>query len=332
MKHSLKITLILLAMFFATQMIGLAVINAYAPKTIQIEKQTEQGTVVENVTVSQKIPYDMEPPPMKPEVSITSIVISIIIATLIFLFLTKLKANFIIKVWFFFVVLFTTAISLNALFSYVIVKLPWGLTLDKLALIIAFPMVYLKVIKRNMLVHNIDELLIYPGLAAVFVPLLNVFWTIVLLVLIAFYDMYAVWKSKVMIKMAKYQITKLKVFTGFFLPYIGAKDSKILQEVRAKYKNMKKIDFKKLKGREKSKLKKIRVSLAILGGGDIAFPLIFAGVVMRSASFANALIVSVAATLSLLFLFVAAKKEKFYPAMPFLSAGCIIGYLLSLLV
>ena len=73
-------------------------------------------------------------------------------------------------------------------------------------------------------------------------------------------------------------------------------------------------------------------SLAILGGGDVAFPLIFAGVVMKALSFTHALIIAAATTLASLFLFIGAKKQKFYPAMPFLTAGCLIGYALSLLI
>ena len=64
---------------------------------------------------------------------------------------------------------------------------------------------------------------------------------------------------------------------------------------------------------------------AILGGGDIGFPLLFAGVAMKVFGF-KALIVSGFATLSLLFLFWMSEKKKFYPAMPFLTAGCFLGY------
>ena len=56
--------------------------------------------------------------------------------------------------------------------------------------------------------------------------------------------------------------------------------------------------------------KKIKVSLAILGGGDIVFPLILAGVVMSVLGLIQAAIVSVFAALSLLLLFVFAKKDN----------------------
>ena len=69
---------------------------------------------------------------------------------------------------------------------------------------------------KNLYIHNLTELLIYPGLAGVFVPLLSIWTMIFLLVLISVYDMWAVWHSGIMQKMAKYQINKLKIFSGFF--------------------------------------------------------------------------------------------------------------------
>ena len=62
--------------------------------------------------------------------------------------------------------------------------------------------------------------------------------------------MWAVWHSGVMQKMAKYQINNLKIFGGFFVPYI----SKRL-----------KLKLKK-EGRAGRKNKKIKVNIALLGG------------------------------------------------------------------
>ncbi len=76
----------------------------------------------------------------------------------------------------------------------------------------------------------------------------------------------------------------------------------------------------------------IKVSLAILGGGDITFPLIFAGVILRTTGLLPALFIIGAAFISLMLLFIFAKKGKFYPAMLFLTPGCIVGWLLSLLI
>ncbi len=329
MKHDFKITLLLLAMFFVTQIIGLVVINAYSSqRTLSF---IEDGKVVER-TVNNTIPYGMEPPKdISPKVSVMSILIAIITATFLFMILTRLRASFLIKAWFFFVVFMTSAVSLNALLSLANPSWDRVLTMDFgypltiisiIALAVSLILSFFKIIKRNLIIHNFTELLIYPGLAAIFVPILNIKWMIILLLLISVYDMYAVWKSKHMIRLAKYQIQNLKIFTGFFLPYLTNKSL-------AKLKNLKKFKDIKLKD-VKEKTKNIRVSLAILGGGDVAFPLIFAGVILREFSFIHASIIALTATLSLLFLFVIAKKEKFYPAMPFITAGCLIGYLIIL--
>ena len=76
---------------------------------------------------------------------------------------------------------------------------------------------------------------------------------------------------------------------------------------------------------------------AILGGGDIAFPLFFSAAIMEHLiivqnipKFPNALLYSLISTvtagIALSLLFYYSKKDKFYPAMPFISAGCLIGY------
>jgi presenilin-like A22 family membrane protease len=176
------------------------------------------------------------------------------------------------------------------------------------ALVFALVFAYLKIYRKGIIIHNLTELLIYPGIAAIFVPLLNVYFVLALLVIISLYDAWAVWKSGIMQKMAKYQMNKLNLFSGFLVPYVSSK-------VKAKLKLMKK---------SKSK-KKIRVNVAILGGGDVVFPIITAGVVMRSLGIIPALFVILGATLGLSYLFFFAEKKKFYPAMPFITAGILLS-------
>lgn len=310
MKHEVKITALLLFMFLATQLIGLVVINAYAPKTVTAT--LSNGTEISE-TVNVTIPYGMEPPKMEPEIGFTNIIVSLFIAIIIFILLMKIKAINLIRGWFTFVSLITISIALNAL---LLVFFPQSnISLEFIALGLAIPLTFYKVFKRNLIVHNATELLIYPGLAAIFVPILNVWAILVLLLIISIYDMYAVWRSKFMVGLAKYQIQHLKIFTGFFVPYLT-------KEQLANYKKMKKT----------SKKKKIKVSLAILGGGDVAFPLIFAGVMLRAGGIIPALIIVACSTLSLWALFAYSQKGKFYPAMPFITLGCLIGWLITLLI
>lgn len=303
----------LIAMFLVTQLIGLAVIYSYTP----IVQQVEINGTLQNVTVNP-LPYGLEPPEVEKEISLISIIFAFIIAIFFVFLLTKLKAALFIRLWFFIVVIIVLAITFNALLSWFV---PYKFYPEVISLVIALPLAIYKIFKRNLIVHNITELLIYPGIAVVFVPLLNVWTIVILLIIISVYDIWAVWHSGFMQKMAKYQINELKLFAGFFVPYLNKKQRELVREAKAK----------------KSKLKKsMKVNLAILGGGDVVFPIITAGVIFRSLGLIPALIVSLFATISLFVLFVFAKKGKFYPAMPFITAGLLIGiglaYLISFII
>ena len=313
MKHSLKITFLLLTMFFVTQMIGIAVVNSYSPHITQVTNETGQ---VVNVT-SYNLPYGTEPPQgITPKTSIISIIIALVIAIVVMFILMSIRAELFLRLWFFFVITLSLAITINA--ALLGVK-----NSAIIAVIFALPLAFAKVFRRNIIVHNLTELAIYPGIAAIFVPLLSL-WTISLLfVLISLYDMYAVWHSGFMQKMAKYQIQKLKVFSGFFVPYLGQKERNMLAKAA-----------KTSKGKTISK--KIKVNVAILGGGDVVFPIMLAGVVLGQFGFVSALIISIGATLALAGLFYISKKGKFYPAMPFISLGCFAAlalvYIINLLI
>lgn len=260
MKHILPITLIIIALFFSAQLIGLGITNKYLEKDL---------------------PYGIERPHIPEKTAPFSILAFVIMATLLVLVLAHFKSEFLWKLWFFLAVVFALSIA----FSVFVPEIP--------ALFIAIGLALMKVFRTNVYTHNLTELFIYGGLAAIFVPVLSVFSMIILLLLISAYDMYAVWKSKYMIKLAQFQ-TKLKVFAGIFIPYENKK--------------------------------------AILGGGDIGFPLLFAGVVMKESNIFNGLIIALATTLSLFLLFKYSKKGRFYPAMPYITVGCLVSYYITLLL
>ncbi|MEK6844932.1 MAG: presenilin family intramembrane aspartyl protease, partial [Nanoarchaeota archaeon] len=231
----------------------------------------------------------------------------------LFFLLTKFKIEFILKLWFLTVIVLALGLSINSF-------LPKEQYIPLMSLIIALPFALIKVFNRNIIVHNTTELLIYPGIAAVFVPLLNIWTMIILLILISVYDMWAVWKSKIMQKMAKYQINTLKIFSGFFIPYLSKKDRQKIKMLKQKYK--------------KSELKKqkIKINIAILGGGDVIFPIISAGVMLKTLGIWSAIFVILGAVLGLSYLLFFSEKKKFYPAMPFITAGIFLGMLVSVLV
>lgn len=321
MKHTIAISLLMIGMFLAAQLIGLLVVNSFdehfGKRALQEKKEQPDFSIVKEISpppVELKGPVDIA-------VVITNIIFALIIATLVFFFLTKLRFGLLIKLWFVVVVFLCLLISFTLIFYYFFPSfiriLGKNIALaEAIALPLALLLTYYKIFKRDILLHNFSELFIYGGIASVFVSFLNVYAALFLLFAISVYDIYAVWHSKFMVKMAKFQINKLKIFTGFFVPYMN-------KETLAKLKEM-----KKTKGKN---MKKVSVSLAILGGGDVAFPLIFAGTVLLAYGFVNALIVVLSTALALLFLLAFSEKGKFYPAMPFLTAGCILGLLLTLI-
>ncbi len=297
MKHNIKITLILLGMFIIAQFIGLYVAYSYQP--IQVATFNETTQIYENHT-QYNIPYGLNPPDeIDQNSSVVSILIALLVAVFIMLMLMKFKAEVFLRLWFFVVVILGLSLAINAF-------LPDLRMASLISLVVSIPLAYLKIFKRNLWVHNLTELLIYPGIAIVFIPLLNLWGIIILLVIISLYDMYAVWHTGFMQKMAKYQIEKVRIFSGFFIPYIGK--GRLMQ-----------------KGKKGKNMKKTHVHIAILGGGDVIFPIILAGVVLSTLGLLYSLFVILGATIALGLLFFMAKFRKAYPAMPFITIGCLIG-------
>jgi len=325
-KHTWQITAVLLGMFLITQLIGLLVLKADI-----FHIQVEVNGTLQNVSNPQL--YWIAPPEnVKPGISISSLIVSFIIAIALVFILSKIKAKLFLRAWFFLVIVIAIFLSIYAFEKLVPWVIPSNIAII-IPLIISLTLAFFKVVKRNMLVHNLSELLVYPGIATIFVsflfyppaPYLSIIAIIFILLLISLYDIYAVWHSGFMQKMAKFQINELKFFAGFFVPYLSKKEREKIKLVKQKYKK-KEIPQKILNKQ------KIKVNLAILGGGDVVFPIIAAGIFLEIFGLVPALFVTLGATLALLFLFTVARKGKFYPAMPFLSAGIFVGMLVGWLV
>lgn len=311
MKHSWKITIVLLSMFFLTQIIALGVVGFYHPQTEQV---TLENNSVVNWT-SYNLPYGMDPPQdNNPWTNIQAMIIALVLAVSVMLLLMKFGVISFLRGWFFLVVGLAIGITLNALLIWSGVEMNIS---SWIALLVGLILGALKVYRRNIISHNITELMIYPGIAAIFVPLLSVWTVVALLVIISIYDVYAVWHAGFMQKMAKYQMQKLRVFSGFFIPYLGKKE-------RAR--------IAKLEKQGKGKNLKMKVNVAILGGGDVVFPSILAGVVLHSWGILPALIIVLGSTIALGLLFYYSEKGKFYPAMPFISAGCFVALVIAWLI
>jgi len=288
-------------MFFTAQVIGLYLLN----QSIETIETTEDGVI--------EVAYE-EPITGRPELegqeSFNYILMMIFFGTIILLLLIKFRLFSVWKVWFFLAIWSALVIALSVVVN------------DILAIIISLAVTLLKYFKSNAIIHNLSEMFIYSGITILIAPLFTVFWAVMLLLAISVYDAIAVWKSKHMITLAKAQADN-KLFAGLLIPYTKSKKAG-------------KIKLKIPKGMEGKK-----VQSAILGGGDIAFPLMFAGSVMtfliksgltKELAFFQTLIISLFAGVALTVLFIKSEKGKFYPAMPFLTAGCLLGYGIVMLI
>ncbi|MEM3126452.1 MAG: presenilin family intramembrane aspartyl protease [Candidatus Woesearchaeota archaeon] len=296
MKHTILITTILLLVFFTSQIAGLYIVSKYVDieKTEQVREETGELEVV----VYKELPYNIERPEVEEQNSWLYITIAVIISSVIALIIIKYAKINIWKLWYFAAVVLTLTISFAAMMPQFI------------AFILSFLSGIFKVYKPNILVHNITEIFIYGGIAAIFVPVMNLWSAIILLLVISVYDMYAVWKSKHMVTIAKFQ-SKTQTFAGIFIPY-------------------KRIEPKKAVELKFAKKVELVPKNAVLGGGDIAFPLLFEGVVMKKVGFLVASLIPITTTIALGALLFLAKKDRFYPAMPFILIGCFVGHLIIL--
>jgi presenilin-like A22 family membrane protease len=300
-------------MFLATQFIGLFVIDTYT-QTSQTIINPQTGEV-QNIETGFSLPFGLQVPENETTPNFLSIIFAFALAFALIFILMKYKWKMVIRLWFFSVITLALGITINAFLKYTTIP-----NISLVALAIAIPLAFLKIFRPNAYIHNSTELLIYPGIAAVFVPILTPITIIALLILISLYDMWAVWKSGIMQKMAKFQMDELKIFGGFLVPSASQKVKLQIQNLKQKYKN------KKMPASIKKK--KFKVSLAILGGGDVIFPIITAGVFMQIYGLIPALFIIFGALAGLLSIFIFSKKGKAYPAMPYITTGIFLGLLI----
>lgn len=291
MKHKLSITLIILGLFLITQFVGLFLIN------------TKEVPPYLNTSSQQKTPLN----------SFISILIAFVLSLSIFFFLIQYKWRFFIKLWFSLLIFLCLSIFFYVLLRYFKVDIKEALFYSFL---ISIFFTTLKVLRPSVIIHNLTEIFIYSGISIVFVQIFTPIYVILFLLIISFYDMWAVWHTKIMQKMAHFQMSEIKIFNGFFIPYLN-------KEIREKIK----------KAKNKKEKIKLKVPIAILGGGDIAFTLIPAGVFLINFGLVSALFVALGGFSGLTFLlFFSKKSTRAYPAMPFISTGILLALILYFLI
>jgi len=342
----------LVALFILSQVVGLWLINRES--TVGFDSKTNMTTIMFNDTAIGARPETTG------SGSLIYIILAIAIGTGLILVIVKYGRTNIWRSWFFLAVWMALCVSIGALIKYK-VWFPYDV-----AIVLALILTAWKIFKPNIIIHNLTEVLMYAGIGLIIVPLFTgglipftkvyisgELWTVTLLIIISLYDMYAVWKSKHMVAMAQFQ-TKSNVFAGLMIPYRQDEKSKKVEIfTHANKSENRNSNTPEVKSMNTPKIRAGKTSPknAILGGGDIAFPLIFIGTVMnglilkltlanptmaisaiKATAFLQSSIIILTATIALTLLFVFAKKGKFYPAMPFLTAGCLVGWAITLLL
>ncbi|MFA6073303.1 MAG: presenilin family intramembrane aspartyl protease [Candidatus Woesearchaeota archaeon] len=329
MKHTTNVLIAFISLFILAQVLGLYLLSM----SIQEIVQTGPTSVViySNTSIGER-------PQVEGYSSLIYIAIGILIGTVALLLLARFNKMGFWKVWYFLAAWMTMSISVGVL---------TGENLSWLAWIIAACLAIIKIRYSHPLIHNLTEILMYTGIALLLAPILIVPVAIALLILISLYDAYAVWKSKHMIKLAEFT-KKSNLFPGLSLSYIQKKDkTKIITNNIKSDKNLKDESTNTEKNRNESKsLKSDKSSeksnessekprIGILGGGDVVFPMLLSGAVFthlieigntKLTALAYSSIISLGAAIALTLLFIYGKKDRFYPAMPFITTGCLVGY------
>lgn len=317
MKHPLTTTFILILLFFISQLVGVFVIYNY------VGGLNDKGEIEYS-----DLPFDQQRPEVENKsTSFLYIIIPVLVGTLVLLGIIKFKLYKVWKIWFFLAIWMTLLISFASFLN------------EWIALLLAILLATWRIWKPNVVIHNLTEIFVYAGIAAVFVPILNIFAASILLILISIYDYWAVFKSKHMVTLAKAS-TEAKIFPGLHIGYGNSS----LESVNKTNNKSNKIQNTKVSNKINIKNNKIENKelshSAILGGGDIAFALLFTGTALisfynpdnLSLTFAKTLTVILFSTIGISTILLLGKKGKFYPAMPFVTLGCFIGYGIALLV
>lgn len=222
---------------------------------------------------------------------------TLLILAILFFMKSKSKKGVIFKAIFILVIFFGGIVTLKL----------WLGDFLALVLITFFVLLWLK--RRTVLIHNLCIILGIAGLGASLGLRLEPLMMVFLLIAFSAYDFIAVYKTKHMVKMAKEMMAHqaiLALIVPQGLSGLGGR----LKEVKAGGKYL------------------------VLGGGDIAFPLLLCVSLIRQ-SILFSLIVGVFSLIGLLLSFLIFTNQKIkrpIPALPPIALFSILGFLITLLL
>jgi presenilin-like A22 family membrane protease len=215
---------------------------------------------------------------------------------------SKKEKRIILKFLFLFAIFFGGLVSLEAWFP------------EPFSLIFLFLLIFWWVKKSSVLNQDILMILGIAGAGSILGLSLKPKFIILLLIIFSIYDFIAVYKTKHMVKMAKEMIEE-RAILAFIIPL----------NISGFRENLEKVQFPTEDGERK---------FLILGGGDIAFPLIFLVSLLKFGIFKSfiVLIFSLLGLFADFLFFISQKERKAIPALPLIALFSIIGYLITMIL
>lgn len=231
-------------------------------------------------------------------ISITEFIVAFVLATAVLLATLKfIHHGMVFKILFVFLIM----IGAKVVFESILPSFFAGLL--AILLLVAWLVV------PTLLTQNIAMTCTIAGIGASVGVALSVPVILVMLAVLSVYDVVAVYKTEHMVKMFKSLLSK-GVMLAIVVP---AQVSGLTQKMK---------DVQPGKG------------VMMLGTGDIAFPLMFAVAAMKI-SLTAAIGVVIGAWVGLLAIYIllsAQRERKPMPALPPIAVGCLIGFLISVLI
>jgi len=234
-----------------------------------------------------------------PQISFPQFILNFLLATLFILLILRF-VKFEKEKGTIFKILFILAVLLGGLL-FLETWLP-----EHLSLIFIFVLIFWWLKKPSVLIQDLLIILGIAGTGSILGLSLNPLTVVALLIIFLIYDFIAVYKTKHMVRMAKAMLESRAILAIVIPPNIfGFRES--LEKIQPGGKFL------------------------ILGGGDIAFPLIFSVSLIPSGIF-NSLIVALFSLIGLFasfWFFTKQKERKPIPALPPIAFFSIIGYLIT---
>lgn len=179
-----------------------------------------------------------------------------------------------------------------------------------MSILFAILLTFLVLKFKIVLLHNLGVVLALGGIGAIIGLSLTPLTAVVLLVVLSFYDIIAVYKTGHMVKIAE-EMIKSRAISGIILPQNYKGWAEKLENVRP------------------------GGTFMILGSGDLIMPLILISSVVGLDGLVSGLVIlpfSLAGLFLTYYLFITQKTRKPMAALPPIAVASIIGYLVSILI